>query len=316
MEIDDACDDFVETRRVRDSKGNSLTTFISDYVALDFETTGLDPRYDEIIEIGALRISEGKVIDRYVTLVKPRYQVNSFITELTGITNDMLKDSPKINSALPDLIRFIGDSAVVGHNVNFDVNFLYDACVECLKTPFKNDFVDVMRLSKRLFTDFKNHKLSTLVKNLNIADAVSHRAESDCYAAYQCYEYIKTHASNSGLDESFFKRTKHHLKACELVADASDFDDSHPVYGRTFAFTGALEKMQRKDAMQLVLNLGGSCADNVTKKVNYLVLGNNDYCSSIKDGKSLKQKKAEGYVLEGHDITVISEHVFYDMVES
>ena len=73
--------------------------------------------------------------------------------------------------------------------------------------------------------------------------------------------------------------------------------------------------MVRKEAMQKVVNLGGLVGDSVTKKTNYLILGNNDYCKSIKDGKSSKQKKAEELKLKGYDIEVISENVFYDMLE-
>ena len=72
--------------------------------------------------------------------------------------------------------------------------------------------------------------------------------------------------------------------------------------------------MSRKDAMQLVVDFGGSVGDNVTKKTNYLILGNNDFCQSIKDGKSNEQKKAEDLILKGHDIEILSENVFYDLV--
>lgn len=72
--------------------------------------------------------------------------------------------------------------------------------------------------------------------------------------------------------------------------------------------------MARKDAMQLVVDLGGSVGDNVTKKTNYLILGNNDFCASIKDGKSNKQKKAEELILKGSDLEILSENVFYDLV--
>ena len=88
-----------------------------------------------------------------------------------------------------------------------------------------------------------------------------------------------------------------------------------PLYGRVVVFTGALEKMTRKEAMQLVADLGGINADSVTKKTNFLVLGNNDLCSSIKDGKSSKHKKAEKYILGGADLSIIPENVFYDMLD-
>lgn len=79
-------------------------------------------------------------------------------------------------------------------------------------------------------------------------------------------------------------------------------------------FTGTLDKMQRKEAMQLIADLGGIPGDGVTKKTNYLILGNNDYCKTIKDGKSSKQKKAEKMILEGADLQIVPEAVFYDIV--
>lgn len=88
---------------------------------------------------------------------------------------------------------------------------------------------------------------------------------------------------------------------------------SNPLYHSVCVFTGTLEKMTRREAMQIVKDLGGECGDSVTKKTNYLVLGNNDFCKTIKGGKSNKQKKAEKLKLEGIDINVISESVFYEM---
>ena len=104
------------------------------------------------------------------------------------------------------------------------------------------------------------------------------------------------------------------LSAKDIVTEKTDFDETHPLFGKTCVFTGTLEKMARKDAMQIVVDLGGLVGNSVTKKTNYLILGNNDYCSSIKGGKSSKQKKAESLKLAGNDIEIISENVFYDMI--
>ena len=110
----------------RTNKGQSLIAFIDDYVAVDLETTGLDPRFDAIIEIAAVKVAGGKPVDSFATLVKPPFEVDEFITELTGITNDMLAHAPAIEAVLPSFLEFVGDGVVVGHNVNFDINFLYD----------------------------------------------------------------------------------------------------------------------------------------------------------------------------------------------
>ena len=104
------------------------------------------------------------------------------------------------------------------------------------------------------------------------------------------------------------------VNAKDITTDNTDFDETHPLFGKLCVFTGTLEKMTRKDAMQIVVDFGGQVGNSVTKKTNYLILGNNDYCSSIKDGKSSKQKKAESLKLAGNDIEIISENVFYDMI--
>ena len=100
-----------------------------------------------------------------------------------------------------------------------------------------------------------------------------------------------------------------------MVAETDDFDETHPLFGKVCVFTGVLDKMPRKQAMQIVLNLGGKIGNSVTQETNYLILGCNDYCKSIKDGKSSKHKKAEDLKLKGFDIEVIPEDVFYDMID-
>jgi DNA polymerase-3 subunit epsilon len=107
---------------------------------------------------------------------------------------------------------------------------------------------------------------------------------------------------------------KQSLRAADVTSTNTDFDKSTLVFGKVFVFTGALQLMLRKDAMQSVVDMGGICGDRITTKTNYLVLGNNDYCKSIKDGKSSKQKKAEKYKLDGFDIDIISKNIFYDMI--
>ena len=103
-----------------------MNCFFDDYVIFDIETTGLDSSYDEIIEIGAIRIENNKVVSQFQSLVKPNIEIDDYITELTGITNDMLIDAPKIEDVLPQFMEFVGSEILIGHNVNFDINFIYD----------------------------------------------------------------------------------------------------------------------------------------------------------------------------------------------
>jgi len=302
-------------KTVRESKGKSHLKFIDDYVVLDLETTGFDPSYDEIIEMAAIKFSNGEKIAEFNSFVKPDNKIDEYITQLTGITNEMVKDAPKIKKVLPDLIKFLGDSVIIAHNANFDINFLYDNYMLCINEPFKNDFIDTMRISRRLYKDIR-HRLVDLTKEFCISFDVQHRAMADCEVTHKVYEHMKNHCSINNIDLAVFHRTSHgkNFDIKDFKPESDEFDDSHPIYGKSVCFTGTLEKFQRKDALQIVVNLGGMPSDSVTKNTNMLVLGNNDYCSSIKDGKSSKQKKAEDLILKGNDLIVISEKSFYDML--
>lgn len=298
-------------RKKREHKGNSLLDFPECYVVIDLETTGFDPEYDDILEMAALRVVNGEIESKFSTLVNPGNPIDEFITDLTGITDEMVKDAPPIQNALPEFLVYIGDSIIVGHNVGFDIRFIYDICEWAKLPPFSNDYVDTMRLSRNLFKNEKHHRLTDLSKRFGITTTVEHRALADVERTYKCYCCIKDYVSDHGIV----------LKACsglqwrakDITANGVDFDEQSPLYGKSFVFTGTLERMPRRDAMQIVVDHGGLCHDNVRKDTNYLVLGANDY-NKLNGAKSNKQKKAEQLRLAGNDIEIISENVFYEML--
>ena len=302
--------------RIARHKGKSIIAFPDNYVVIDLETTGLDPCYSEIIEISAVKYSNGVKVSTFSQLVRPEYPVDDFITNLTGITNDMLQNASMICDVLPHFLSFVSDSILVGHNVNFDVNFIYDNC-ELLHLPqFTNDFIDTMRIARKLFPDLKNHKLVTLASSLGVSYENIHRSLSDCEATACVYDLMRTAVYEKyGTCEDFSKKSGYKkTSAGDIVAQTSNFDVENPLYGKVCCFTGALDHFSRKDAMQLVTNLGGVCSDNVTKKTNYLILGNTDYCRNVKGDKTSKMKKAEKAMLSSQDIQIISENIFYEMV--
>ncbi len=299
---------------LRAAKGKSILALPSNYTVIDLETTGLDPEWNDIIEFGAVRVEEGTAIDSFSALVNPGYEIDEFITDLTGITNDMLSSAPSIECVLPDFLKFVGDSIVIGHNVNFDINFIYDNCVSLSCVPFQNDYIDTMRLSRRLFPQERHHRLCDLTARFCIGDGIKHRASADVEYTNQCYLYMKQHILNNNIDLRSLFSTNSTISAKNIQPSNTDFDVNSPIYEKVFVFTGTLDRMSRKEAMQLVVDRGGLCGDGVNKATNYLVLGNNDYCSTIKDGKSTKHRKAEQLKLSGSDIEIISENVFYDML--
>lgn len=149
-------------------------------VVLDFETTGLSPgQGDRAIEIGAVRIKDGQISERFSALMNPGFNVSSFIEQYTGISNAMLKQAPPCNEVMADFVAFIGDDNLVAHNASFDKRFL-DAEIERLSAHYPGQFACSLLLSRRLFPEAPNHKLGTLVQYHSLPnDGVFHRALAD-----------------------------------------------------------------------------------------------------------------------------------------
>ena len=307
------------------NKGKSLIDFPNNFCIVDLETTGLDPTIDEIIEISCIKIRNNIKEKIFASLIKPSEPIDPFIESLTGISNEILKDAPPLKQTLKDCIDFIGSDIIVGHNVNFDINFLYDNCLRIFGYEYKNNFIDTMRLSRRIIPELPHHRLKDMIKHYSIGTKVEHRALSDCIQTLSLFQNLKEDAilKYSSIDDfkSYCtkkkkrKRDNHKpsIKASDIVPSTDEFDISHPLYNKVCVFTGKLEKIKRKDAYQMVVDIGGLIGDSVTKKTNFLILGNNDYCSQIKDGKSNKQKRAEELILKEQDLKIISENVFYDL---
>lgn len=303
--------------KARENKGKAVNALPEDYVALDLETTGLDPEWDSIIEIGMVRVRRGEVVAEYSTLVNPGMPIDDFIAELTGITNDMLAAAPALPEVLPAARDFLGDDIILGHNINFDINFIYDNCEYQGLKPVSNGYIDTMRISRRVLPDLKHHRLGDIVNALGVDHAQAHRAICDCHATIGCYKALLAHIDAGAGREAYITEVSRHgaqrpdLHA--LTADGTAVDEMHPLYGKHCVFTGTLAKMVRLDAAQAVVNVGGLCDNGVTKDTNFLILGASDY-SKIKDGKSNKLKRAESLIAKGADLQIISENVFYDLM--
>lgn len=299
-------------------KRKSLLDFPNNYIIIDLETTGLSSIYDSIIEITAIRYVNHNPVDNFSTLIKIDEELDSYITELTGITNEMLiNKGMDITEAMNILRQFINnDDILIGHNLNFDLKFL-DKYI-----ALPNDYIDTLRLSRKILKNLKHHRLIDVANYYNVDCTDNHRAEKDCMITNSILiELEKDVLSQYDSLDTFKKENniakKHYSYDIDSIKpiDTDSIDIDNPIYNKSVCFTGTLEKMTRKEALQLVVNLGGIATDSVTKDTNLLVLGNNDYCKTIKGGKSSKQKKAENYKLKGYDIEILPEHVFYEMLK-
>jgi len=149
-------------------------------IVLDFETTGLSPNMgDRAIEIGAVKIDNGIVVDRFQQLMNPGFRVSSFIAGYTGITNQMLQNAPACDEVMDQFADFIAGYNLVAHNASFDQRFL-DAELENIGRDYQGQFACSMLIARRLYQQAPNHKLGTLVKYKDIDnDGVFHRALAD-----------------------------------------------------------------------------------------------------------------------------------------
>ncbi len=177
------------------NKGSLINDFPSDYTVVDIETTGLSPHKCEIIEISALKVRGDKIVDTFSSLIKPSKPVSSFITNLTGITNDMVNAAPDIKSVLPEFLTFAGKDFILGHNVNFDINFIYDNLKKYFSRDFTNNFIDTMHLSRK-YCDLRRHNLKSLAEHYNISLEGHHRALNDCNITFNVYQNIKKDAAS------------------------------------------------------------------------------------------------------------------------
>lgn len=164
-------------------------------VMIDFETTGLSPAMgDRITEVAALRIADGKIVDRFVSLVNCGVRVPSFITQLTGITQRMVDSAPCVSKVVPELLRFIGSDALSAHNASFDEKFLLAESRHLGLQPAHERLICSLKLSRRLFPDLRSHKLSALSSALGIRfDGSAHRAEADAQVSARLLIHIGEH---------------------------------------------------------------------------------------------------------------------------
>ena len=168
-------------------------------VMLDFETTGLSPAMgDRITEVAALRIIDGRVVERYVSLINCKVRIPAFITHLTGISQAMVDSAPPVDEVVPALLEFIGADALSAHNASFDEKFLKAEAERLGLAPRHESLVCSLKLSRRVFPGMSSYKLGLLSGQLGIRfKSAAHRAESDAEVAAQVLIHIGRHLRSS-----------------------------------------------------------------------------------------------------------------------
>lgn len=302
--------------RLGRKKGDSVLDIPDSYVVIDLETTGFSPMFDEIIELGAIRYENRVQTGSFSSLIRPTCSIPDVVVAKTGITDNMTANAPVIEDVLPRFLAFIGDAVLVGHNVGFDINFLYDNAVRLGLDPVCNDHVNTLRLANRLLPGMRRRRLENLAEELGIPVTVSHRALDDCQTTADCLEMLRDIADKcGGVPDSPSPGVRaEKADARNVTPETTAFNPDGPIYGRTFVFTGELHSYTRQQAMQEVVNAGGFVGNGVTRATNYLVVGDTEYVASVRGGKTGKMKKAENLALNGQDISIISEDAFLEFL--
>ncbi len=189
--------------------GRNLVDFPKEFVILDIETTGLSPHRDEIIELSALLIRNDEIVEEFNRLVKPEGEISAFISNLTGITPEMVADAPDIATAIKDFDDFCVGKIVLGHNITFDISFIDYNLQKYHGLSFSNDFIDSLRLAKILLPQLQNRKLGTLANFFGFNTEGMHRGLKDCKVTHLCYcKFKEIAARKNGSVENFLKGFK------------------------------------------------------------------------------------------------------------
>lgn len=300
-----------------------------DFVAIDFETA--NSLRSSACSLGIVIVENGKITDTKEWLVRPKENYfDPYNTYIHGITEEDVKNEPEFNELWPEIKNYLENNLVIAHNASFDLSVLRYVLDE-YKLPYPElDYSCTRVVSKKTWGKLINYRLETVAELLEIKFQ-HHNALEDALASakvlLKCFEHhqsdhiddlcekleiVKGKLFEGGYTPAGQKSSS--FKISDIKPTTDDFDLNHPFHSSNIVFTGTLQSMVRKDAMQKVVNVGGNCSNSINKKTNFLVMGDQDYRKFTDGTKSSKFKKAEEMITNGYDIEIISEHEFITLL--
>ncbi|MEY8601945.1 exonuclease domain-containing protein [Staphylococcus shinii] len=300
------------------------------FVALDLETANANR--SSICAIGMVKVVDSKIIDTYYTLVNPETYFDGFNVYIHGIDEEDVKDSPIFSDIYDDLTSFIGNDYLVAHSTRFDMYALGD-CLNKYELPiWPNNYFCSQRISEVLRRDLASYRLNDLVNQLGLDTFEHHNALEDAKASAR----ILIHFSNNNeletiesfCDKYNFKFGKlnqngfvklHRSNATKISLDYSNVRPKldSVFYEKNICFTGKLHKYTRQEVAQIVTDIGANWSQNVTEKVDYLVIGNLENLEKARGyAETNKISKAKKNAAKGLPIQILSELEFYQEIES
>lgn len=306
-----------------------------DCIAIDFETA--NACRSSPCSVGVVIVKGGQVTDTFYRLVKPEGNCfDAFNISIHGITPEDVENEPEFPGVWEGLKPILESGLVIAHNASFDMSVLRHT-LELYGLPFPAFNYTCSRIvAKKAWPDLLSFALSVVADHLGI-EFEHHHALSDAEASARialraCEQLeadsLESLAQKTGIRHGRIKEDRTYVPASgyrgsggsgidvkAILPTTKDFDEDDPFFGRVFAFTGTLQSMKRKDAMQCVVDVGGQVGNGVTKETNFLVLGEQDF-RKFAEGqtKSSKLHKAETLKAKGRDIELISEQDFLELL--
>ncbi len=295
-------------------KGNSTLVLVDDYCVVDIETSDASQERGDIIELSSVKVRNNEVIDTFSVLIKPRNPIDIHTMRIHNITNKMVMNAPTFPEVIDSFKEFIQKDILIGHNVHFDINFIYDSCVKHNIEPLTNDFIDTLRLSRRTYREVPNYKLTTLATHFGYS-ATTHRGLDDCYSTHLVYQELKNRLSPEEIEVlASIKSVYYSHKESTIDVDPSMFKKNHLFYKQHIVLTGKMKKYTRRKASSLVLNIGGFIDREVSNTTNFLILGDAEYQEKVFGGLSMKHLESLNRIKSGQEITILSEDEFVNLV--
>ncbi len=233
------------------------------YVVFDLETTGFSPRYDEITEIGAVKIEKGRITERFSTFVNPKRPIPRRVVELTNITDDMVADADSIDVVLPRFEEFIGDSILVAHNASFDSRFIEFRRKD--KIPYPT--IDTLLLARSLDIHVKNYKLGTLAKRFGINLQGAHRAVNDAEATAELFIHLGRMAAKLGV------KTQKDFNKLKLQAPEKSFPTKWTIFPKNLEGLTAMYRLVSKSHMDHFFRTARMFESEVLKNKENFIIG-------------------------------------------
>ena len=284
---------------------------LREFVVFDIETTGLSNATEKITEIGAVKIVDNKIVDEFNQLINPEIPIPEKITELTSITNEMVKDMPKIDAVLPEFLKFVGDCTLIAHNADFDMGFIKKNCIDLGINPVRT-YIDTLAFARALEPHLKNHKLDTLTKKYNVNLFNHHRACDDARATGEVFICMVNNLEQRGF--------KFDININQMDSDWSiSKRESHTatIYAKNLIGLKNLYKLVTASNLKYFSREGGIPKSELNKRREGLVIGSgNENGELIKAILSFESDEKIDEIISRYDFLEVQPPLYYDRVKS